>query len=242
MRSPRRPHLLCWLPNLTTPRPSLPECQAVAGSPDAAVSLGSQQSQASPEQGAQGSPEDHQRGSPVLRKRKKRVGCLRREPGDDDPTKHSRKSRCQEEEGDEGPVRRGAALLHWTCWWNHLAQGHCRGTLVETAHDRRQTRPRGTNDLGPSVQQIEQPGPRSSGLLDQRRFLVHLSAYTRAAGQGKAKPIIHDLTGDEPLRSPPAARSCHSEGSARRSVVRIEEEGAVDPPSADVCGEDSERR
>ena len=22
-------------------------------------------------------------------------------------------------------MRRGAALLHWTCWWNHLAQGHC---------------------------------------------------------------------------------------------------------------------
>ena len=99
-----RPHLLCW----SCPISRHPECPAVAGSPDAALRQGSQQSQASREQGAQRSPEEHQRGSPAPRKRTKRVGCSRREPGDADPTMQSRKSRCQEEEGEEGPVRRGA--------------------------------------------------------------------------------------------------------------------------------------
>ena len=158
------------------------------------------------------------------------------------------KSGCQEEEGDEGPVRRGAdrsrarpSALDASVEPSRSGS-LSRGTLVETAHDRRQTRPRGTNDPGPSVQQIEQPGPRSSGLPDPRHFLGYLSAYTRAAAQGKADPSSHDLTGDEPLRSPRAARSCHPEGSARRSVDRIEKEGAVDPPPAELCGEDSERR
>ena len=88
-----------------------------------------------------------------------------------------------------------------------------RGPLVETAHDRRQTPPRDTNDPGPCVQQIDQLGSRSSGLPDLRRFLGYFSD-TRAAAQGKAEPVSHNLTGDEPLRSPHAAHSHRSEGSA----------------------------
>ena len=77
-----------------------------------------------------------------------------------------------------------------------------RGTLVDTAHDRRRFPIRGTNDPALSVQQIEQPAPRSSGLQDPRALsgvplCVHASRSSRKGS--------HDFTGDEPLRSPHAA-------------------------------------
>ena len=90
----------------------------------------------------------------------------------------------------------------------------------------RTTTPREIDDPGPGVPQTEQPKPRSSGLPDTRRFLLCLSAYTRAAAQGRAKLISDDLTDDEPVRSLHGSRFCHSEGSTRRSLVRIE----VDAP------------
>ena len=86
----------------------------------------------------------------------------------------------------------------------------------------RTTTPREIDDPGPGVPQTEQPKPRSSGLPDTRRFLGYLSAYTRAA----AKLISDDLTDDELVRSLHGSRFCHSEGSTRRSLVRIE----VDAP------------
>ena len=105
-----------------------------------------------------------------------------------------------------------------------------RGALVETAHDRRQTPPRDTNDPGLSVQQIEQGG---SGLPDPRRFL----GCTRAAARGKAEPISHDLTGDEPVSSR-ATRSYHSEGSALSGSHRGGRCSGSPPPPAELCGGD----
>ena len=55
-----------------------------------ALGLGSEQSQASPKQRTQRSQAEHQRASPAPRRRKKRVACSRRKPGDGDPTKHSK--------------------------------------------------------------------------------------------------------------------------------------------------------
>ena len=129
------------------------ECPAVAGSPDAALRQGSQQSQASREQGAQRCLEEHQRGSPAPRKMTKRVGCPRREPGDADPAMHSRKkplpgrrgSRASRGRSESCPPFRTARVGGTT-----LAQGHCLAVRWLRQHDRRQTPPSTHRRPGPS--------------------------------------------------------------------------------------------
>ena len=155
-------------------------------------------------------------------------GVSRREPGDADPTKRSRKSRCQETRvpcvvGPRGVV---PAFPHWTRRWSHLAQGHClavRWLRQRTIDDRLPLETPTTQALACSRSSREGP--------------VRRACRTRGASWG-ASLRTRELHFEETLNrsattSQVTSRSGHAPPAPttqkdRRSVVRIEEEGAVD--------------
>ena len=113
---------------------------------------------------------------------------------------------------------------------NHPAQGHSLTVpWFDTAHDRRQSPVRG-NDPAP-----QRAADRAAGLPDPSRFLAYLSAYTRAAAQGKAATTLQVTSRSSHLT--PSALVTHKHRLAaqwfasRRKVEWI--------PPAEICGGDS---